>query len=79
MLLTDPQCWEAFAIPADAMYLQLGIAVATLTMTTFIYIYRCRVRSRLMMYVLHATTFMWTTTGLSVMVVTLGITLDVPA
>ena len=32
-----------------------------------------------MTYVLHATTFMRTTTGLSVMVVRLGTTLDVPA
>ena len=31
------------------------------------------------MYALHATTFMWTTTRLLVMVVTLGTTLDVPA
>ena len=31
------------------------------------------------MYALHATTFMWTTTGLPMMVVTLGATLDVPA
>ena len=31
------------------------------------------------MYALIATTFMWTTTGLPMMVVTLGTTLDVPA
>ena len=31
------------------------------------------------MYALHATTFMWATTWLPVMVVTLGTTLDVPA
>ena len=31
------------------------------------------------MYALHAKTFMWTRTGLPVMVVMLGTTLDVPA
>ena len=31
------------------------------------------------MYALHAATLMWTTTGLPVMVVMLGTTLDVPA
>ena len=33
----------------------------------------------MMMYALHAPTFMWTTTALPVMVVTLGATLAVPA
>ena len=31
------------------------------------------------MFALYATAFMWTTTGLPVMIVTLGTTLDVPA